>query len=82
MKASVDALIRIAVPAGTALMQAPWWTVVGVFVLVLTHRILPWESKDLLTLWLRIIPDRRDKTDKDRSHERRNGRGRRRDQRR
>jgi hypothetical protein len=57
MKASVDALIRLVAPAVTALAHAPWWTVAGVFVLVLAHRVLPLDSKDLLTLWLRIIPD-------------------------
>lgn len=59
MKAQVDTLIRIAVPMGTAVAHAPWWVFTGVFVLLLAHRVLPWESKDLLTLWLRVVPDRR-----------------------
>jgi hypothetical protein len=79
MKSPVDVLIRVVAPAGMALTDAPWWIVVGMFLLALAHRILPRESKDLLTLWLRIIPCRHyrsDETDNERGHDRHNGRRR------
>lgn len=76
MKLPVDTLVRLVAPVGTALADAPWWIVVGVFLLALAHRVLPRESKDLLTLWLRIIPcgrNRSEETDNERGHDRRNG---------
>ncbi|MGH3517544.1 MAG: hypothetical protein ACRDT6_00160 [Micromonosporaceae bacterium] len=48
-------LATMAAPAGTALSGTPWWMFIGVLLLVLTHRILPRDSKDLLMLWLQII---------------------------
>lgn len=76
MKSPVDMLVSVVAPVGVALADAPWWIVVGAFLLALVHRILPRESKDLLTLWLRIIPcgtTGNDKTDNGRGHDRRNG---------
>jgi hypothetical protein len=64
MKSPVDMLVRVVAPIGAALADAPWWIVIGAFLLALAHRILPRESKDLLTLWLWIIPCRHHRNDK------------------
>jgi hypothetical protein len=67
---SWGAIAGLMAPVGMALAQAPWWVVGGAFVLTLAHRILPRDSKDLLTLWLRVFPRRRDTDQKPK-----NGRG-------
>ncbi|MEU8422129.1 hypothetical protein AB0C15_14765 [Micromonospora sp. NPDC048835] len=54
----------VVAPLGIALADAPWGVVVGAFFLALAHRILPRESKDLLNLWLRIVPRRQGPKDK------------------
>lgn len=43
---------------GTVLADAPWWVAGGAFVLLVMHRILPRDLRDLLSLWLRILPGR------------------------
>lgn len=57
-------LAHVVVPVGTALTHRPSWLVASGIVLLALHRILPRNSKDLLRLWLRIIPRRRGVKDK------------------
>ncbi|MEU8076774.1 hypothetical protein AB0B31_15125 [Catellatospora citrea] len=57
---SLRAIAGPIVPVGMTLADAPGWVIAGAFVLALAHRILPQDSKDLLTLWLRVFLSRRD----------------------
>jgi uncharacterized membrane protein YraQ (UPF0718 family) len=57
-----ETLAGVMAQVGTVLADAPGWVVFGVFVLCVMHRILPRDSGDLLTLWLRMLP-RRDRMD-------------------
>lgn len=54
----------LAAPVVPALADMQWWVVLCVLLLVLVHRIFPQASKDLLTLWLRIIPPRNNRSKK------------------
>ena len=64
MKSPVDMLVRAVAPLGAALAVAPRWVVVAAFLFALADRVLPRDSKDLLTLWLRILPRRHRRNDK------------------
>jgi len=54
----MDTVAGVVAPVGTVLADAPWWVSAGVFALALSHRVLPRDSKDLLELWLRLLPAR------------------------
>jgi hypothetical protein len=60
VKPVTGVLTSVLAPASATLVDTPWWMFVGVVVLALSHRVLPRDSKDLLNLWLRIIPRRDD----------------------
>jgi len=54
----------LAAPVGPVLADMQWWVVLCVLLLVLVNRIFPRASKDLLILWLRIIPPRNNRPKK------------------